>query len=156
MSTSPSVSLDSYRKVSSILEPESLVFTFNLHLNFSSKIEKYEVDIPKSVLIFLPIVFSQARGSAAALDLLEAGSFSFDIRLQTRFPQENWDELFSSSYTACKLAIGRKNGLRTMLRRLKLIVYRISLLSSLFFGVFVLLLAVFVSGVGRHSLSQTT
>ena len=67
--------------------------------------EKVEVDIPKTVLIFLPIVFSQARGSAAALDLLGAGSFSFDPRLQTRFPQENWDQLFSASYEACKLAI---------------------------------------------------
>ena len=67
--------------------------------------EKVEVDIPKAVLIFLPIVFSQARGSAAALDLLGAGSFSFDPRLQTRFPQENWDQLFSASYEACKLAI---------------------------------------------------
>ena len=81
----------------------------------------------KAVLIFLPIVFSQARGSAAALDLLEeAGSFSFYPRLQTQSPQENWEQLLSSSYTACKLAIGRRNGLRTMLRRLKLSVYCIS------------------------------
>ena len=81
--------------------------------------EDYEVDLLKAALIFLPIVFSQARGSAAALDLLEAGSFRFDPQLQTRFPQENWEELFSSCYTACKLAVDRY-GLRTMSRRLKL------------------------------------
>jgi len=69
------------------------------------KIEEYEVDIPKAVLIFLPVVFSQARRSAAALDLLEAESFSFHPQLQRRFPQENWDQLFSSSYKACKLAM---------------------------------------------------
>ena len=91
----------------SILKPESIVFTFNLFI-FSSEIlvpEKFEVDILKAVLIFLPIVFSQARGSAAALDLLGAGSFSFNPRLQTRFPQENWGRLFSASYEACNLAI---------------------------------------------------
>ena len=104
--------------------------------------EDYEVDLLKAALIFLPIVFSQARGSAAALDLLKAGSFSFNPRLQTRFPHENWDQLFSSSYTACKLAIAtggdmpvqtipepsvkpevgrspRGSGRHTMLRRLK-------------------------------------
>ena len=73
----------------------------------------------KAVLIFLPIVFSQVRGSSAAIDLLEAGSFSFHPWLRKQFPRENWEELFSSSYTACELAVGR-NGLRTMSKRLKL------------------------------------
>ena len=50
-------------------------------------------------------MFSHAGGSAAALDLLKAGSFRFHARLQRQFPQENWDQLFSSCYTACKLAI---------------------------------------------------
>ena len=127
----------------SILKTESMVFAFNLCIfSTSRKMEKYEVDIPKAVLIFLPIVFSQASGSAAALDLLEAGSFSFHPELRKRFPQENWDQLFSSSYTACTLAIatggdmpeqtireprakpeiGRSSkgsGCRSMLRRLK-------------------------------------
>ena len=89
----------------SILKPESLIFTFYLWVFSTSKIEKYKVDIPKAVLTFLPIVFSQARRSAAALDLLESGSFSFDPQLPRRFPFENWDELFLSSYNACRLAI---------------------------------------------------
>ena len=88
----------------SILKPESLIFTFNLFF-FSSKMEKYKVDIPKAVLVFLPIVFSQAKRSAEALRILEAGSFSFDPQLPRRFPFENWDELFLSSFQACKLAI---------------------------------------------------
>ena len=90
----------------SILKPESVVFTFNLFIFSSKTLEDNEVDIlVKAVLIFLPIVFSQAGRSAAALDLLGAGSFSFNPRLQTRFPHENWDQLFSTSYAACKLAI---------------------------------------------------
>ena len=84
----------------SILKPESLIFTFNLRI---SKKSSYKVDIPKAVLIFLPIVFSQAKRSA--LRLLKAGSFSIDPRLPIRFPFENWDQLFSSSYNACRLAI---------------------------------------------------
>ena len=93
----------------SILKPESMVFIFNLFIFSSNKaLEKIEVDIPKAVLIFLPIVFSQAGRSAAALDLLGAGSFSFNPRLQTRFPHENWEQLFSASYAACKLAIARR------------------------------------------------
>ena len=73
--------------------------------------EKYGADIPKAVLIFLPIVFSQpeARRSAVALEILEAGSISFDPLLRSRFPQENWDQLFSSSFKACKLAITAKD-----------------------------------------------
>ena len=89
----------------SILKLESMIFEFNLFIFSSKMLEEVEVDIPKAVLIFLPIVFSQARGSAAALKLLEAGSFSFDPWLQKQFPQENWDQLFSSCYSACKLAI---------------------------------------------------
>ena len=84
-----------------------MVFTFNLFV-FSSErktLETVEVDIPKAVLTFLPIVFSQAGRSAAALDLLGAGFFSFHLQLQRCFPQENWDQLFSASYEACKLAI---------------------------------------------------
>ena len=87
----------------SILKPETIVFTFNLFI-FSSEILK-NVDIPKAVLIFLPIVFSQVGRSAAALDLLGAGSFSFHPQLREQFPQENWDQLLSASYEACKLAI---------------------------------------------------
>ena len=36
---------------------------------------------------------------------MKAGSFSFDPQLRRRLPQENWDQLFSSSYKACQLAI---------------------------------------------------
>ena len=50
-------------------------------------------------------MFSHAGRSAAALDFLGAGSFSFDPQLKKQFPQENWDQLFSASYEACKLAI---------------------------------------------------
>ena len=67
-----------------------------------------EVDIPKAVLIFLPIVFSHAGRSAATLDLLGAGSFSFDPQLRRRFPEENWDQLISTCFKACKLAITAK------------------------------------------------
>ena len=90
----------------SILKPETIVFTFNLFI-FSSEILK-NVDIPKAVLIFLPIVFSQVGRSAAALDLLGAGSFSFHPQLREQFPQENWDQLLSASYEACKLAIAEE------------------------------------------------
>jgi len=65
---------------------------------------KYKVDIPKTVLIILPIVFFKAGQAIGRERLLEAGSFSFDYELPMRFPQENWNELFSSCYTACKLA----------------------------------------------------
>ena len=80
-----------------------MVFAFNLFIFSSEMLGK--VDVPKAVLIFLPIVFSQAGRSAATLDLLRAGSFSFDPQLKRQFPQENWDQLFSASYEACKLAI---------------------------------------------------
>jgi hypothetical protein len=73
----------------------------------SSKIEKYEANIPKAVLIILPIIFSKAKRAVGLLRLLDAGSFRFDPQLPRRFPQENWDQLFSSSYTACKLAVAR-------------------------------------------------
>ena len=87
----------------SILKPDSLIFTFILYI-FSSKVK---VDVSKAVLIFLPIVFSKAGGSAAARDLLkaQAGHFSVDPRLRSRYPQENWDQLSSSSYKACELAL---------------------------------------------------
>ena len=109
-----------------------MVFELNLFIFSSRLVEEVEVDIPKAVLIFLPIVFSQVRGSAAALDLLGAGSFRFNPRLQTRFPQENWDQLFSASYEACKLAIGtvtsesesessRGSGLEWLLRAVRII-----------------------------------
>ena len=111
MSASPNISSVSYQKVSS----EHLKTRINdLYIYclcmFSSKTEEYGADILKAVLIFLPIVFSQpeARRSAVALDLLEAGSISFDPRLRRRFPQENWDQLLSSSFKACKLAITAK------------------------------------------------
>ena len=66
------------------------------------------VDIPKVVLIFLPIVFSHVGRSAAARNLLNAGSFSFDPQLPKRFPEESWDQLFSSSFKACMLATTAK------------------------------------------------
>ena len=84
-----------------ILEPDSLIFTFNLCI-FSSE---SNVNVSKAVLIFLPIVFSAARGSPAAGDLLKSGHFSVGPKLRSRYPQENWDQLFSSSYKACKLAL---------------------------------------------------
>ena len=82
-----------------------MVFTFDFFIFSSIFLKENEVDIIKAVLIFLPIVFSQAGRSAAALELLVAGSFSFNPHLQRRFTQENWDQLFSASYKACKLAI---------------------------------------------------
>ena len=88
-----------------ILKPESMVFAFNLFIFSSNTRKDVGVDIPKAVLIFLPIVFSHAGRSAAALDLLSAGSFRVSPQLQRQFPQENWDQLFWDSYKACKLAI---------------------------------------------------
>ena len=67
-----------------------------------------EVDILKAVLIFLPIVFSHAGRSDSTLVLLEAGSFNLDPHIQELFPQENWDQLISSSFKACELAITAK------------------------------------------------
>ena len=69
---------------------------------------KVTVDIPKAVLIFLPIVFSHAGRSDSTLLLLRAGSFSLDPHIRERFPQENWDQLISSSFRACELAITAK------------------------------------------------
>ena len=87
----------------SISKSDSLIFTFNLSI-FS---RDYNVDISKAVLIFLPIVFSAARGSAAlaARDLLKAGYFSLHPHLRSLSPHENWDQLSSSSYKACELAL---------------------------------------------------
>ena len=90
----------------SISKPVSLVYIYNLCI-FSSKIRKYEVDIPKATLIFLPIVFSQVKRLDASL-LLESRFFKVNPQLPRRFPQEDWNQLFSSSYKACKLAIGAK------------------------------------------------
>ena len=139
MSASPSISSISYRKVYGEHGRTRIIklYIYNLSI-FSSKIEKYEVDIPKSVLVFLPIVFAQAGRSGASLHLLEAGYFRFDLRLPRRFPQENWNRLSWSSYEACKLAIAakgdqpmipepdaeigttsRRGGLHAMSRRLK-------------------------------------
>ena len=93
----------------SILKSDSLIFTFILRVCiFSSHDENFaRDDIAKAVLIFLPIVFSEARGSAAARDFLkaQAGHFSVGPKLRSRFPRENWDQLFSSSYKACELAL---------------------------------------------------
>ena len=104
MSTSPSISFFSYREISGELLKTGINDLYSNLCIFSSQ---YSVDIPKAVLIFLPIVFSQARRSAAALDLLGAGSFRFDpqLRLRGGFQKENWDQLFSSCFEACKLAI---------------------------------------------------
>ena len=109
MSTSPSISSISYQKVlgEHLKTRITDLFIYNLYI-FSSEKEKYEVDIPKAVLIFLPIVFSKATQSDASR-LLEAGSFSFDPELPRRFPQEDWIQLFSSSYEACKLATAAKD-----------------------------------------------
>ena len=71
-----------------------------------------KVDIPKAVLVFLPIVFSHAERSDETLDLLKAGSFSFDPQLRRRFPEEDWDQLFSSCFEACELAIIAKGNKR--------------------------------------------
>ena len=140
MSVSPSISSVSCRKVSGEHRKTRIFYLKIITSIFSSKLKKYEVDIPKTVLIFLPIVFSKAGRSDASLRLLQARSFSFDPCLPRRFPQEDWDQLFSSSYTACKLVIGvkdddlkptipkfsieigttsRRGGLHTMSRRLK-------------------------------------
>ena len=88
----------------SILKPHSLIFIFNLCI-FSSE---SNVNVSKAVLIFLPIVFSAARGSPAAGDLLKSGHFSFNPELRSLSPQENWKQLSSSSYKACKLALTAK------------------------------------------------
>ena len=112
MRASPSISSVSYRKVpGEHLKTRITDLYIYCLCFFSSEMEKYGADIPKAVLIFLPIVFSQpeARQSAVALDLLEAGSIIFDPRLRRRFPQENWDQLLSSSFNSCKLAITAKD-----------------------------------------------
>ena len=105
MCTSPSISSVSYRTVSGEHLKTRIIdlYIYNLCIFFSSKMEKHQVDIPKTALVFLPIVFSQIRRSDAS-HLLETGSFSFDSQLPKQFPQENWDKLFSSSFKACKLA----------------------------------------------------
>ena len=95
----------------SILKPYSLIFTFDLSIfSRNDNVDISNVDISKAVLIFLPIVFSAARGSAApaARDLLKAGYFSLDPQLRSISPHENWDQLSSSSYEACKLALAAK------------------------------------------------
>ena len=92
-----------------------MVFTFNLFIFSSEILKKNDVDIPKAVLIFLPIMFSQAGRSAATLRLLRAGSFRFHAQFQRRFPQENWDQLFSASYKACKLAIAAEGDNMTII-----------------------------------------
>ena len=104
MSTSPSISSVSYRKASGEhLKTRILIFRFITSAFSLSKIEKYEVDIPKTVLIFLPVVFSKVKRSDASRRLVDGWPFSFD-QLSRRFPEENWSKLFSSSYNACKLA----------------------------------------------------
>ena len=102
MSASPSISSISYRKVYGEHGRTRIIklYIYNLSI-FSSKIEKYEVDIPKAVLTFLPIVFSKARQSDV-VRLLEAWPSNIDPELPRRFPQEDWNRLFSSSYKACK------------------------------------------------------
>ena len=85
----------------SILKPGLLIFTFNLYI-FSS-----EYEIAKAVLIFLPRVFSAARGSTAARDLLKHRNFGFNPQYRP-ISQENWDQLISSSYKACELALSAR------------------------------------------------
>ena len=102
MSTSPSIFSNSCQKLSGELLKSRITDLFNYNICiFSSKIEKYEVDIPKAVLTFLPIVFSKARQSDV-VRLLEAWPSNIDPELPRRFPQEDWNRLFSSSYKACK------------------------------------------------------
>ena len=103
-----SYSFSSRKSLVSISKPDSLIFTFKLCI-LSSQYE-VDVDIPKAILIFLPIVFSEVRGSAAlaARDLLKAGYFSLHPQLRSRYPQENWDQLSSSSCKACMLALTAK------------------------------------------------
>ena len=120
MSTSPSISSISYQKVlgEHLKTRITDLFIYNLCI-FSSKLVKYEVDIPKAVLIFLPVVFSQAGRSDASLHLLEAGFFSFDAQLPERFPQEDWNQLFSSCYKAWKSAISMSRRLTGLFKSSK-------------------------------------
>jgi len=105
MLASPSTSSGSYRKTSGKhLKTGTIDFLSLFVLALSSEMDVYEVDIPKAVLIILPIVFSKARRTAQLLGLLKAGAFNFDPQLSRRFPQEDWNQLLSSCYTACKLA----------------------------------------------------
>jgi len=101
MSASPSISFISYRTISSEHFTTRIIdlYIYNLCF-FSSKIENYEADIPKAVLIILPILSSKARQS---FGLRFWGGLA--LQLQRRFPQENWNQLFSSSYKACGPAV---------------------------------------------------
>jgi len=104
MSASPSISPISYGTISGEHFTTRIIdlYIYNLCF-FSSKIENYEADIPKAVLIILPIVFSKAGQSFGPRFVGQAP------QLQERFPQENWDQLFSSSYKACRLAVSKEH-----------------------------------------------
>ena len=65
---------------------------------------KYEADIPHTILVILPMIFSKAGPSDDLERFLNSLSLRVDPQLRKRFPQENWSKVYSSIYEACKLA----------------------------------------------------
>ena len=93
-----------------------------------------EADIPHAILVILPVIFSKAAPSDELERFLNSWSLRVDPRLRKQYPQENWTELYSSTYKACKLALksddtlpipqeigtsSRESDLHTMLERPK-------------------------------------
>jgi len=62
--------------------------------------EKYEADIPKTVLLILPVILSKVVRSDKLEAFLKTRLLSTDPQLQKRLPEENWKELCSSSHNA--------------------------------------------------------
>ena len=50
------------------------------------------------------MIFSKAAPSGDLERFLKSWSLRVDPRLRERYPQENWSELYASTYRACKLA----------------------------------------------------
>lgn len=71
---------------------------------FSSYIREYGADIPRTVLVILPIIFSKAAPSDVLERFLKSWSPRVDPQLRRRYPQDNWSDLYSSTYRACELA----------------------------------------------------
>ena len=71
---------------------------------FSRHGGEYEGDIPYTILVILPMICSKAAPSGDLQRFLKSWSLRIDPYLLKRYPQENWDQLYSSTYEACILA----------------------------------------------------
>jgi hypothetical protein len=89
----------------SVLILVSLWILFNSGFSLSRKTEQYETDIPHTALVILPMIFSKVAPSDELEFFLESWSLRVDPQLPKRYPQENWSELYSSTYKACELAV---------------------------------------------------